>query len=931
MKAYLTSVFSLIICTAILGQVGFYNATAKILGEERLNSTICIGFEDLDGDLQDDLFLLDRGIELKTFIQGAPQQAFSFREHEVVSAFGDWSVVSGDLDNDGVPEIICSGVGEGSQVLKFNGQSYTTAASTEGIHAQNSNLVDLNNDGYLDFFVCNDVGESQTYINNGSGGLIKTKLIDFQTTPEDDMSGNYSSIFTDIDGDGDLDLYIGKCKAGVSDPTDPRRINTLYINNGDGTYTERAEDFGLNTGAQTWSVDSGDVDNDGDTDILIGNHAQAHDLMINDGNGHFERRTLIPGGYISLNIQSFFCDFDNNGWLDIFFTDFEDSFILFNDEMSFTRREVAPSGRKAFSGATGDLNSDGFPDLYLTYASSFQNPSSAADRILLNETNTNNYLDINLVGTISNRDAIGAKVTIHQGNKMQYREVIAGKSYGIMNTTVLHFGLGQSTTIDSIRVLWPSGMKSIIKNITRINTVLSISEDGCMTSTYAMPNLQLCNGDSVRVDLPIEFTNINWSTGADQQTIWIKEPGWYRAQFTMDGCPSQTSYFEVTEKLDLEATDIVSDREIVACAGDVVELKSHPGIAYFWSTGETSEVIEVMESGIYNVSLSTNCDNYISEDVDVFFAESSIPEVENDSVLIGESAVFVGDSEDLNWYQNKNDLEPLTTGIEFVTPEIFEDQTYFVGEVTEGYGFNGAMMKTIPLNNVGDTIYSQNDFVEFEVFDQMVFYSVKARTQRAGIRRFVLFQDTAELTSFDYELASGVNTITFDQQLEPGIYKVGTDSDVNLMNLNTEHPQLSYSELYVENDKRIDGVLSISNSELYPGVTPYFFDWEIYYGYYYCEPRVPVHAVIKMPVSTNDDATNSIIYPNPTKGQLTIRTEMQLPYQIDVLDVSGSKAMNTIIADRSDFTLEMPINPGIYFLKLTNQRSSYSERIIVVN
>ena len=168
----------------------------------------------------------------------------------------------------------------------------------------------MNNDGFLDLFVCNDTGENQTFLNDGEGGMIKELIIDFKTSEDDDMSGNYSSIFTDIDSDGDLDLYIGKCRAGASEPTDRRRINTLYINNNDGTYTENAEAFGLANGSQTWSVDAGDVDNDGDIDILIANHDRDHDLMINDGAGHFSRFEGLPPESKSYAYQSFFADFD---------------------------------------------------------------------------------------------------------------------------------------------------------------------------------------------------------------------------------------------------------------------------------------------------------------------------------------------------------------------------------------------------------------------------------------------------------------------------------------------------------------------------------------------------------------------------------------------------------------------------------------------
>ncbi len=929
MRTILLSLLSIAICSSIYGQVSFVNGQSQVLGDELIYSTICIGVDDINGDLLDDLILLDDGKILKTFIQGAPNQPFAHEEHLQVSAFGDWAIVSGDIDNDDVPEIISSGVEDGSQFLKYDGEKYSTIFNVGDVYSQNTNLVDLDNDGFLDFFVCNDHGENLMFLNNGSGGMVATKLIDFQTTPEDDMSGNYSSIFTDIDGDDDLDLYIGKCRAGVDDSSDPRRINTLYINNGDGTYTESGEAFGVNNGAQSWSIDAGDIDNDGDTDLIVAHHNSPHDLYVNDGNGHFDSKVLLQCGDICYATQSFFCDFDNNGWLDIFITDISASYILFNDEMSFSRRDIVEEGRQPFSGAYGDFNSDGFPDLYLGFANSFQDASMIADRIFLNETNTNNYLDINLIGTVSNRDAIGAKVYIHQGDRIQYREIIAGKSYGIMNTTIAHFGLGQTTEVDSIHIKWPSGEETVINDVPAINTLMSVTEGGCITSTYHMPDLQLCNGDSIEVVLPTEYNNFKWSNGSTEANTWISEAGWYNVEFEINGCLTRSSYFEVTEEKQLEQGEVLSQIEIAACDGDVVELEAHPGIAYYWSTDETTQVIEVTESGVYNVSMATNCANYDSGDANVFFADTKIPEVENDSVVMGTSATFVGDSEALNWYQNKIDLEPIATGSEFETPAISEDQTYYVGEVTEGFGFNKSLMKTVPLNNVGDSIYSENDFVEIEVLDKLILYSVKVRTQQAGIRRIVIMQENEELYSADKNLLVGVNTVNIDFQLEPGIYKIGTDTELNQTNFGTDHPQLSYSEIYTENDKLINGYLEVGESDLYPGVSPHFFDWEIYYGYYYCEPRVPVHAIVKTPVSTSELSTNSYIYPNPTSGQLNIRTEMDLPIKIDVYDISGAKVMKTIHGSEPHVTIDMPAAAGMYIIKLTNNLSSQTKKIYV--
>ncbi len=931
MKSIIFTAICTLFCCFANGQVGFFDGTSQVLGEEELHSTICIGFEDINGDLKDDLFLLDEGEKLKTFYQQAPGEPFEFTDHLQISSLGDWSFISGDLDNDGIPEIVCSGLEDGSQFLKFDGYRYNTEynAGSGDIFAQNSNLADLNNDGFLDFFVCNDDGENLMFVNNGNGGMIQTKLIDFQTSPTDDMSGNYTSIFTDIDDDDDLDLYIGKCKGGVTDPTDPRRVNTLYINNGDGTYTEKAEEFGLNTGAQSWSVDAGDVDNDGDPDIIIANHDRAHDLMINNGNGHFDRMTLAPDGYKSFAFQSFFCDFDNNGWLDIFITDPSATFILFNDEMSFTRRDLLGSGRKAFSGATGDLNSDGFPDLYLGFANSFQSPSLMADKVLLNESNSNNYLDINLIGSESNRDAVGAKVILYQNEKMQTREILAGKSYGIMNSTVVHFGLGKTTEVDSIKIKWPSGIEIIIDDVSEINTLLSVTENGCITSTYIMPDLQLCGGDSIEVILPLEYYNFNWSNGSTEASTWINEPGLYNVEFEDNGCLIRSSYFEVTEEKDLKAKDILPKINIVACKGDVVKLESYPGILYDWSTGENTPIIDVVESGIYNVSMSTNCNDYISEDNEVLFVDHNSPIAENDTIKAGEMATLIGENDELNWYQNKNDPEPIFIGSEFVTPPLYENQTYFVGEATAGSIFSESLMTTVPLNNVGDSIYTENDFVQFEVIQDLTINSIRLRTQKSGFRRFVISEGSEELKVIYIGLIEGVNNVRIDYRFSPGIYKMETDPITNQSILGTDHPQLSYSTIYTKADKSINGYLKIADSEIYPGVTPYFFDWDIDYGHYDCEPRIPVHAIVKMPVSTSEVFTNSYVYPNPTSGKISVKTDMGIPFSIDVLDISGTKVMKTIDAIQSHMTFDMPKISGMYFLKLTNEFTIEVKKVYV--
>ena len=110
---------------------------------------------------------------------------------------------------------------------------------------------------------------------------------------------NYGTVFSDFDSDGDVDLYIAKCRQFVSDPQDPRRINQLWVNDGQGGWTEEAADRGLVFFEQSWTADFGDIDNDGDMDLAVTNHSTTLFLLENDGTGHYTDITAGSGMEVS--------------------------------------------------------------------------------------------------------------------------------------------------------------------------------------------------------------------------------------------------------------------------------------------------------------------------------------------------------------------------------------------------------------------------------------------------------------------------------------------------------------------------------------------------------------------------------------------------------------------------------------------------------
>jgi hypothetical protein len=207
--------------------------------------------------------------------------------------------------------------------------------------------------------------------------------------------------------------------------------------------------------------------------------------MLNDGTGHYSDITAsaglletVPDGIL----QALMRDFDNDGYVDLIVSGMMGAkYFKNNGNKTFTPMDlpllktmsnVTESPLRSF--AIGDLNHDGFQDIYASYYYGGSDP----DQLWLNNGNNNHFVAITLTGTQSNRSAVGAKITVKRGTSIYTREVRAGESYGISNTLTQIIGVGDKTTIDSINVQWPSGSRTTIQNPV-VDTFLSIEEPAC--------------------------------------------------------------------------------------------------------------------------------------------------------------------------------------------------------------------------------------------------------------------------------------------------------------------------------------------------------------------------------------------------------------------------------------------------------------------
>lgn len=365
-----------------------------------------------------------------------------------------WSMAIGDIDKNGFNDMLY-GSGNGVTFMKANatGTAYTEISGTEYVFCQRTNFVDINNDGNLDAFSCHDIDPNVYYLNDGSGNLTfhQGGLGDH---PE---GGNYGSIWTDYDNDGDQDLFIAKCRGGAS----TAKINELHKNNGDGTFTDVSIVSNMADPIQTWSSAWNDFDNDGWMDAAVGASSTddgTHKLMKNNGDGTFSNVTAGSGWDTnpSLNIEHVSFDFDNDGFADVLGGG--NKIMFGNGDMTFF-----PMVYSFSNGAIGDLNNDGFLDI------------RNGNTVYMSDKNDNNWITINLQGIESNSNAIGARVEIYGAWGKQIRDVRSGDGFRYMNTLNVHFGIGTATVIDSMLVKWPSGHIDQVNNPT-INEPLTVVE-----------------------------------------------------------------------------------------------------------------------------------------------------------------------------------------------------------------------------------------------------------------------------------------------------------------------------------------------------------------------------------------------------------------------------------------------------------------------
>ena len=468
----------------------------------------------------------------------------------------------GDYDNDGFPDLFLTYSLKVQLWRNLGDGTFENVTVSSGIAPSNSCIntgatwFDFNNDGQLDLYLndWNTCASNTMYQNNGDGTF--TNVTERLNLTETESRYSYTAMPFDLNQDGWMDIVVSN---------DLEDLNYAYINNDGASFTEDAASYGLDSPIDDMGIAVSDFDQDQDFDFLF-TGIDENALMTNNGSNIFEEAAasydLEPTGW-SWGVR--FADFDLDGDEDVFIVNGYE-FEARGPEQNVYFRSLFGQGENRFEDATIELgfneitesietidfdyDNDGDLDLMVT---SNDAPAMFYDNKILNFDDPQpslSWLKVQLQGTISNRDAIGTTLQVTTANGVQKR-YYTGVGFLSQSLQAVHFGLHDQSKVSALQIEWPSGIVEQYTNLD-VNQTLKATEGvgietldimpsqkiyGCTdpTSCSYNPNATYDDGSCTYLDAnsiqgPAQSSFLNTETyryevGNESTTLWDVEGG----------------------------------------------------------------------------------------------------------------------------------------------------------------------------------------------------------------------------------------------------------------------------------------------------------------------------------------------------------------------------------------------------------------------
>ncbi len=565
-----------------------------------------VSFADFDKDGWDDLtFATTKGKPLQFYRNN--QGTFELVSPPYLSETGEAKhVLWVDYDNDGDLDLFVSNFDGPNRLYENNGFTFEDVTEKKGLPIENLTSLgvawaDYDRDGLLDLYITDkrydgdpSTSSNRLFKNNGEKGFIEKTLV---CGVADSSKLPFCATFFDFDQDDWLDIYIVQ---------DLSPHSTLFKNRGNNSFM----DVALKTNSHLPEVSGmgialGDVDNNGFEDLYVTNMPPGNKLLLNSGESFDEVSENYGTEFHGIGWGTNFLDIDNDMDLDLYVSGcseggkYSSSTIFINQGLEFERFDLVETPLESYSNAIGDIDNDGYPDVVVN--------QEGNEMASLWKSNAGDYgwVKFELVGTLSNRDAIGSRVEIFIEGKKYMKSRTCGISFLGQNSQYLHFGLKEYSQVDSAKIQWPSGHIDHLYNIDANETHKVIEGE----STFFQPKIQSKNSGQVCPDEEVEIgvglysseLNYRWSNGELMPQIRVGESGTYSVSVSGNGIEYQDSI-----AVELGFTNSFSDLEIEAhdplCFGEESgSISVHASDLQYieWEKTDTSRTMNNLSAGEY--------------------------------------------------------------------------------------------------------------------------------------------------------------------------------------------------------------------------------------------------------------------------------------------------------------------------------------------